>query len=250
MLAPVVMGQLAQTQKSQGLDAGGLLSMLNGQKDNIAAAMPAGFSQLLEGSGVLDSVAGNLKSAARTTAPVAHAAADDGGFSLSKWIVPLALGVLGLYLLNSYGCNREPEKAAAPAPAAVTAPAKTETAPAKSEAAPAKTEAAPATAAPDLASVTAKALGALTASLGGIKDVDTAKAAVPGLTDVARQIDGVKTAAALLSGDAKKPIASLIAAALPGITSAVEKATGIPGVGALINPVLGPMIANLGALSK
>jgi hypothetical protein len=251
MLAPVVMGQLAQTQKSQGLDAGGLMNLLNGQKDNIAAAMPAGFSQLLEGSGVLDSVAGNLKSAARTTAPVSHASADEGGFSLSKWIVPLALGVLGLYLLNSYGCNREPEKAAAPTPAAVTAPAKTETAPAaKTEAAPAKTEAAPAAAAPDLASVTAKALGALTASLGGIKDVDTAKAAVPGLTDVAKQIDGVKTAAALLSGDARKPISSLIAAALPGITSAVEKATGIPGVGALISPVLEPMVANLGALSK
>jgi hypothetical protein len=250
MLAPVVLGQLAQTQKSSGLDAGGLLNMLNGQKDNIAAAMPAGFSQLLEGSGVLDSVAGNLKSAARTAAPVAHASADDGGFSLSKWIVPLALGVLGLYLLNSYGCNREPEKAAAPTPAAVTAPAKTETAPAKTETAPAKTEAAPAAAMPDLGSVTSKALGALTASLAGIKDVDTAKAAVPGLTDIAKQIDGVKTAAALLSGDAKKPIASLIAAALPGITSAVEKATGIPGVGALINPVLEPMVANLGALSK
>jgi hypothetical protein len=254
MLAPVVMGQLAQTQKSQGLDAGGLLNLLNGQKDNIAAAMPAGFAQMLEGSGVLDSVAGNLKSAARTAAPVAQASADDGGSSLSKWILPLALGVLGLYLLNSYGCNRAPEKASAPAPAAVTAPAKTETAPAKTETAPAKTEAAPAAPAaaamPDLGSVTSKALGALTASLGGIKDVDTAKAAIPGLTDIAKQIDGVKTAAALLSGDAKKPIASLVAAALPGITSAVEKATGIPGVGALISPVLGPMVANLGALSK
>jgi hypothetical protein len=253
MLAPVVMGQLAKS--GSGLDAGGLMNLLNGQKVNIAAAMPAGFSQLLEGSGVLDSVAGNLKSAARTTASTptstTRAAVDDDGFSLSKWIVPLALGVLGLYLLNSYGCNREAEKSVAPTPAAVTAPAKPETAPAKTEAAPAKTEAAPAAAAmPDLGSITAKALGALTASLGGIKDVDTAKAAVPGLTDIAKQIDGVKTAAALLSGDAKKPIASLIAAALPGITSAVEKATGIPGVGALINPVLGPLVANLGALSK
>lgn len=103
---------------------------------------------------------------------------------------------------------------------------------------------------PDLGSVTAKALGALTTALGGIKDEATAKAAVPGLTDIAKQIDGVKTAAALLSGDAKKPIASLVAAALPGITSAVEKAVGIPGAGALISPVLGPMISNLSALAK
>ncbi|MEQ1671822.1 MAG: hypothetical protein ABL893_13250, partial [Hyphomicrobium sp.] len=70
------------------------------------------------------------------------------------------------------------------------------------------------------------------------------------LTDVAKQIAGVKTAAALLSGDAKKPVSSLIAAALPGITQSVEKAVGIPGVGALISPVLGPMVENLGALAK
>ncbi len=262
MLAPVVMGQLAQTQKSSGLDAGGLMNLLNGQKDNIAAAMPAGFSNLLAGTGLLDSVAGNLKSdaasAARTstsTATNTMAATDDDGFSLSKWIVPLALGVLGLYLLNSYGCNHATEKAMAPAPAAVTAPAvkapEAATAPAATPAAtPAPAAATAPAAMPDLGSVTAKALGALTTALGGIKDEATAKAAVPGLTDIAKQIDGVKTAAALLSGDAKKPIASLVAAALPGITSAVEKAVGIPGAGALISPVLGPMISNLGALAK
>ena len=52
MLAPVVLGTLANQQKTQGLDAGGLASLLNGQKGNIAAAMPAGFSDLLKGSGV------------------------------------------------------------------------------------------------------------------------------------------------------------------------------------------------------
>ena len=252
MLAPVVMGQLAQTQKSSGLDTNGLVNLLNGQKDNIAAAIPAGFSNLLQGTGLLDSVASNLKQAAtHTAAPMAHAAADEGS-SLSKWIVPAALAVVGLYLLNSYGCSRAPEKAMAPEKPAVTAPApvvapKTE-APATAPAPKAEVPMAPTM--PGLGNLTSKALGALTLSLGGIKDEASAKAAVPGLTDIAKQFDGVKTAAALLSGDAKKPIASLIAAALPGITSSVEKATGIPGVGALISPVLGPIIANLSALSK
>jgi Bacterial protein of unknown function (DUF937) len=267
MLAPVVMGQLAQTQKSSGLDAGGLASLLAGQKDNIAAAMPAGFSNLLEGSGLLDSVAGNLKSgaasAARTatsTASNTMSAAADDGFSLSKWIVPLALGVLGLYLLNSYGCNQQAEKTMAPEKPAVSAPVKTETPPApaakapEAATAPAATPATPAapaaSAMPDLGSVTAKALGALTTTLGGIKDEATAKAAVPGLTDIAKQIDGVKTAAALLSGDAKKPIAALVAAALPGITTAVQKIVAIPGAGEAITPLLGPMINNLAALAK
>lgn len=237
MLAPVVMGQLAQTQKASGLDANGLMGLLNGQKDNIAAAMPAGFSNLLEGSGVLDSVAGNLRSTAtRAAAPVAHAAPESGS-SLSKWIVPLALAVLGAYLVNSYGCKRATETVVAPA----TPPAAT---------APAAPVAAPAAVAPDIGSVTAKALGALTQTLGGITDEATAKSALPALTDVAKQIDGVKTAVGLLSGDAKKPVTSLIAAALPGITAAVEKAIGIPGAGAVIAPVIEPMVVNLVALSK
>ncbi|MEQ1652279.1 MAG: DUF937 domain-containing protein [Hyphomicrobium sp.] len=237
MLAPVVMGQLAQTQKASGLDANGLMGLLNGQKDNIAAAMPAGFSNLLEGSGVLDSVAGNLRSAAtRAAAPVAHAAPESGS-SLSKWIVPLALAVLGAYLVNSYGCKRATETVVAPA----TPPAAT---------APAAPVAAPAAVAPDIGSVTAKALGALTQTLGGITDEASAKSALPALTDVAKQIDGVKTAVGLLSGDAKKPVTSLIAAALPGITAAVEKAIGIPGAGAVIAPVIEPMVVNLVALSK
>ncbi len=262
MLAPVVMGQLAQTQKSSGLDAGGLANMLASQKDNIAAALPPGFAQMLQGTGLLDSVAGKVRTdaapASTASRPLQSAADDDEGFSLSKWIVPLALGVLGLYLLNSYGCNRQAEKVMVPDKPAMTAPVKTETAPAPAAkapdtaAAPAATPApaaAPAAGGTDLASLTSKALGALTAQLGGIKDEATAKAAVPGLTDIAKQIDGVKTAAGLLSGDAKKPIAAMVASALPGITAAVEKAVGIPGVGALISPVLGPMINNLGALA-
>ncbi len=54
----------------------------------------------------------------------------------------------------------------------------------------------------------------------------------------------------LLQGDARKPISSLVAAALPGILAAVERRTGIPGVGALIRPVVEPMVANLTAMSK
>ena len=53
-LAPVVLGQLAQTQKSSGLDANGLTNLLNSQKNNIAAALPPEFAKLLEGTGLID----------------------------------------------------------------------------------------------------------------------------------------------------------------------------------------------------
>jgi Bacterial protein of unknown function (DUF937) len=235
MLAPVVMGQLAQTQKSSGLDANGLMNLLNGQKSNIAAAMPAGFSNLLEGSGVLDSIAGNLKPAA----PVQHASAPDGP-SLFKWLFPLAAALAAAYLLSGYLGSKAPNTVTAPAaPAAVT------TAPPAAPAAPAATAVAA-----DLSMQVAKALGSLTSSLGGIKDEASAKTALPGLQDIAKQIAGFKAATAVLPAEGKKPIASLVAAALPSITAAVEKSLGIPGVGALITPVLEPVVNNLAALAK
>ncbi len=241
MLAPVVLGQLAQTQKSSGLDAGGLVNLLNGQKSNIAAAMPPGFSDLLAGTGLLDSIAASVKPAAPQ---VSHAAPSEGS-SLPKWLLPVVLGGIAAYLLSTFVANQIPPKEMAP----VEKPAAT--APAEPVPAPAAT--APATApapAADLSGVATKALSGLLASLGSVKDEATATAALPGLQDAAKQIDGLKIAAMALSGDAKKPIAMLVASALPGITSAVERAVGIPGVGAILTPVLGPVVANLETLSK
>jgi len=47
LLAPLVLGVLGREQRAQGLEASGLARMLMGQKDQIAAAMPGGLSDLL-----------------------------------------------------------------------------------------------------------------------------------------------------------------------------------------------------------
>ena len=51
LLKPIIMGVLGREQRSQGLDMNGLARMLTGQKDEIAGAMPAGLSRLLDTSG-------------------------------------------------------------------------------------------------------------------------------------------------------------------------------------------------------
>jgi len=43
-LAPVVMGTIGQQQGARSLDAGNITTLLSSQKDNIAAALPAGFA--------------------------------------------------------------------------------------------------------------------------------------------------------------------------------------------------------------
>ncbi len=47
LLAPVILGVLGREQRAAGLETGGLARMLMGQKDQIAAAMPVGLSDLL-----------------------------------------------------------------------------------------------------------------------------------------------------------------------------------------------------------
>ena len=54
MFGPVVLGALGQQQRSAGLDAGGLASLLTSQKDQFAAAIPAGLADQLNASGLID----------------------------------------------------------------------------------------------------------------------------------------------------------------------------------------------------
>jgi hypothetical protein len=51
MLAPIVMGTIGQEQGTRSLDAGAITSLLSSQKNNIAAALPAGFANHLAAQG-------------------------------------------------------------------------------------------------------------------------------------------------------------------------------------------------------
>src|SRR5262249_14230408 len=85
MLAPIVMGTIGQEQGTRSLDAGAITSLLSSQKNNIAAALPAGFANLLGGTGLLDSLGGAARTAtaaagqtARVTTSAARAIGDTG----------------------------------------------------------------------------------------------------------------------------------------------------------------------------
>ena len=56
LLTPLVMGVLGREQRVGGLDVNGLARMVTGQEKQIAAAMPPGFSRLIEASGLQQSI--------------------------------------------------------------------------------------------------------------------------------------------------------------------------------------------------
>ncbi|WP_225677964.1 DUF937 domain-containing protein [Bradyrhizobium hereditatis] len=64
MLGPVVLGTLGQQQRSAGLDASGLASLLISQKDQIAAAIPSGLAGQLSAAGLIDGATESLRSGA------------------------------------------------------------------------------------------------------------------------------------------------------------------------------------------
>ncbi|MDH3662161.1 MAG: DUF937 domain-containing protein [Alphaproteobacteria bacterium] len=59
MLAPIVMSVLGRQQREQGLDGGGLVNLLMGQKDHIQSAMPEGMASALGGANFLDGLMGS-----------------------------------------------------------------------------------------------------------------------------------------------------------------------------------------------
>ena len=257
-LAPVVLGTLAKEQKAKGLDAGGLANLLMGQKDNIASAMPAGFSSLLQGAGLLDSLGGAVNRPVAQTSTSTPAARTvevsepaSSGMGILKYLIPLALAAGLIYMLAGRGADHSDIKTVAPVK--VEKPAPTAAAPAEKAAAPAEKAAAPtAPAVPgvDLAGTATGAIEALKNALAGVKDEATAKSSLPKLQDIAAQIEKLKGTAMALPADARHPLVVMISGVMPGVASMIDKALAMPGVGAVLKPVLDQIAGNLGAIAK
>jgi outer membrane protein OmpA-like peptidoglycan-associated protein len=85
MAAPMLIGMIGKQVGKSGLNAGGLMSLLGGQKDFVKAALPAGMGSLLGFSDMGDAVKETASRAATTTKT-----ANEGKSMLSR-VLPLAL---------------------------------------------------------------------------------------------------------------------------------------------------------------
>lgn len=237
MLAPVVLGSLAQTSKASNLDASGLAAMLAGQKSNVSAAMPAGFSDLLTGTGLLDGLGNAAKPAATEAASrqVSHVADSSGG-SMMRFVIPAALAALALIWFTKGHQEKAMEKPAAP----IASPA----APAAKE--PAKMT----LPGVELPGQVTGILASLKGALGDVKDEATAKTALPKLQDILGQLGKAKTAAAALPVEARNPLMAMLKDSMPGVSLIVEKVLAIPGVASVLKPVLDQINAALVAMGK
>jgi len=82
MIAPMVMGYLAKKVMGGGLNAGGLIDMLTGQRKNIASAMPQGIADMIDfdrGDDFLDKASDAVSGAAGTAKETASKVMDTAG---------------------------------------------------------------------------------------------------------------------------------------------------------------------------
>jgi OmpA-OmpF porin, OOP family len=124
MAAPLVMGVIGKQVSGGNMGASGLMSLLAGQKDHIAAAMPAGLGDKLGGllgmgsmlGGASNLVSGVTDSASKTVSSATNYAQDvveEASGGLPKWLLPLLIGAAALAGLLYFmkGCGKTPVEA-------------------------------------------------------------------------------------------------------------------------------------------
>lgn len=263
LLGPVVMGVLGQQQRTSGLDASGLARLLTSQKDNISRALPAGFSKYLGGTGILDSLVGSsdvqtasvteTSRPSRTGYPAASAERPSGpSFMQLGWLVPALVAlVVGGFAWHWISRPSLQETAATPSPSKIETPLASGSS--SSNGASTGVSGLDTMPAPfqalenlrgikvgdvDLGAQLASAVNGMRSSLTGIQDATSAQAAIAPLTSSASELTKLTKLLDQLPPDARKTIASAIAAARPTLDQLFDKALAVPGASALIKPTV------------
>lgn len=241
MLAPVALGTIAQQQKASGLDVAGLGKMLAGQKDNISAAIPAGFGDLLKGTGLLDGLSlpsGGAAAAKVTTAATGAAttaAASTAARSAAATVAPpkpsgipswltwgalLAALVAGWYLL---GPGARTMTTAVPAIMHNNV---------------------------NVAGEAANVYAALRDGLGGMKDQASAQSALPKLQDASKRLTALQATASQMPQSTRGELAKLIAGYLPQIKALAQTAMNAAGVSGIAKTIVDQILNQMEALAK
>ena len=282
MLAPIVLGAIKRKVSDDGLDANGLQSMMSSQRANIDAAMPQGFADTLRSEGFFDSIGAapaGASAPAPTAAPAAstapppsavrseptHAtepapapAASGGG--LPKWVLPVAALVVlaALAFLFLGGDDDEAVVAVTDSANGVTADA--------DEAAAVITDGASAGVSAEAMAAASAALpegvtmdglteqldtvfSSTTGALSGVTDAASAEAAVPALQDASDKLNNFVGLFRRLPEAAQGPLSQIVGNEVTSLRPVADTALEVPGAGAVLEPVVRPMLEALDGLT-
>jgi hypothetical protein len=237
MIAPFVLGGVAKQFQGKTITPQGLMGLFNEQKSNIAQALPAGLPLGdIPGAAELRSTVSRVA----TDTQRAAAAATNSGSSLLKTLLPLVL--LALVAFAAWQFLKKPAEQRMETKVATTETQHTVRRPVIDEPVPL----------PDATRVSGELESFFTnttEALNGITDAATAEAALPKLTELNTQLDGITKLHQKLPDTARSSITSLIAEQLTPLTQLIEKVLAIPGVKEKLEPVLSGLQEKIKALN-
>lgn len=237
MIAPFVLGGIAKQFQGKTVTPQGLMSLFNEQKSNIAQAIPAGLPLAdIPGAAELRSTVSRVTSDAQRTAGAAASA----GSSMLKTLLPLAL--LALVAFAAWQFFRKPAEQRVGEQVASNETQHTVRRPVIEEPVPL----------PDATRVSGELKSFFTNTtdtLTGITDAATAETALPKLTELNTQLDGITKLHQKLPDTARSSITTLITEQLSPLTQLIEKVLAIPGVKEKLEPVLNGLQEKLKTLN-
>jgi Bacterial protein of unknown function (DUF937) len=237
MLAPIVMGTIAQQQGPRGLDASSIASLFASQKNNIAAALPADFGKLLSGTDLLNSLGGAARSAGTQATRAAGAAANVAGnvtqragsaastsYNWLYWLIPIvAIAALLLYFLAK-PAEQVAQQGTTIAQNLMVGGV-------------------------DVSKQVTDSIANLRSTLGGVTDAASAEAALPKLRNITAQIDQVDDLIGRMTPEQRKLLAAIVNPAMPTLNQLFDKVLAIPGVSEVLKPTIDLLKAKLALLT-
>lgn len=256
MLAPAVMGVIGKSFGGRTPDASGITSLFASQKDNIISAMPSGFTSMLSGTGLFDTLKGALGGATRAataagqegmrTAAYAGQNVGDAGRAAASafgdagrgaahairesampnwlyWVIPLlALTALALFLFARP--TDRGLRTASTVPNLVIDRV-------------------------DVGKEIAGNIEGLRTALAGVHDVQSARAALPQLRHVATELDRIEDQVPRLDNQQRAYVAQLVGTDMPTLNQWFDDVLKIPGVADELKPTIDVLKKKLTALS-
>jgi hypothetical protein len=245
MLAPMVLGALGQHQRSAGLDATGLASLLRSQKDQITAAIPSGLADQLGAAGLIDKVETGLRSgtaAASAGASRIESASQRAGAVASRtgqlpYLLAAAIILAGIAW---YAIDHRGQETVAEAPAKVQ--------PARDTVGMAPTQLT--VDGVNLAGQLNSSIDTLKSALPGMTDAASAQAALPKVNAAIAQLNDLTARVSKLSPDGRSAFAKMIVLVTPTVKEMCDKVMATPGVGPVAKPAIDDLRAKMDSLSQ
>ncbi len=242
LLAPLILGSVANSFKGRKIDGPGINQLFSEQKGNIISALPAGLS--LAGIPGLDSLGDVGKLTGQTINQVGKAAETASG-GLGKLLLPLIAlaAIVGgvVWFLNNGG-----QKVEDPARDAVGVDEQ-----AMAGAAAAAQDMVGAVAIPGFSELErgfSEMFETVGPSLQGIKDTASAEAALPDLESALTGLEGMTATLGGMPDVAKSAVSTMVQGQLDKLVPMIDQILGLPGIGEKVVAVLNSLKDKLSGL--